>query len=189
MSILAKAAPFLSFRTPFSSARRSNTGSIILQGPQVSLVKNATAARCVFTKLLNDAVLVMICTGAVSVCVAAAPGVAPPAACEATVCSIDAASWELEAAAGVGAGAVGMAPGVGRLYIASIVGRNAAPNGVARKSVGRSERHSQLEGSITSVVFLPLINEGILPPVRNPTTSSVNELQLNSAIIVSIYLD
>lgn len=43
------------------------------------------------------------------------------------------------AAAGVatGSGRVG-ALGEGRLYIASIVGRRAAPKGVERKSVGRS---------------------------------------------------
>ena len=34
-------------------------------------------------------------------------------------------------------GGVGM-PGEGRRYIASMVGRRAAPNGVERKSVGRS---------------------------------------------------
>lgn len=37
--------------------------------------------------------------------------------------------------------------------------------------------------------FLPLMNEGMLPPVRNPTTSSVNELQLNSVIMISIRLN
>ena len=47
------------------------------------------------------------------------------------------ASWS---AAGLGAGeGVGVAPGVGRRNIASIVGRRAAPNGVERKSEGRSD--------------------------------------------------
>lgn len=45
----------------------------------------------------------------------------------------------------------------------SMVGRRAAPNGVERKSDGRS-----------------LIHDGIEEPVRKPTQSFVNELQLKS---------
>lgn len=37
-----------------------------------------------------------------------------------------------------GAAGEGAALGAGRRYMASIVGRNAAPNGVDKKSVGRS---------------------------------------------------
>jgi len=55
---------------------------------------------------------------------------------------MDAASWgfgvpAVEGDVGGGRAGVGV-PGEGRRYIASMVGRRAAPNGVERKSVGRS---------------------------------------------------
>ena len=69
-------------------------------------------------------------------------------ACAATACKrADASAGSGDAAAacwstaGLGAGGdVGAVPGVGRRNIASIVGRSAAPNGVERKSEGRSIR-------------------------------------------------
>jgi len=71
----------------------------------------------------------------------------------------------------------------GRRYIASIVGRKAAPNGVERKSVGRSMQNLvKIMNQTKTVKSSPLMNRGMLPPVRNPTQSSVNELQLKSII-------
>ena len=78
-----------------------------------------------------------------------------------------------------GGGEIG-ALAAGRRYIASIVGRSAAPNGVERKSVGRSIQNLVKIKITNQTIPLPLMNEGILPPVKNPTQSSVNELQLNS---------
>jgi hypothetical protein len=46
-------------------ASSSNTGSIILQGPHVALVKNATTARCVRSTLWKDEGFVAMCTGVV----------------------------------------------------------------------------------------------------------------------------
>jgi hypothetical protein len=72
-------------------------------------------------------------------------------------------------------------PGTGGLNMASMVGRRAAPKGVDKKSLGRSDswtiRQRVLGMKETSV---PLINDGIDPPVRKPTTSLVKELQLKS---------
>ena len=65
ISIFANPAPGLPFCNPFSSAIRSNIGSIILQGGQVSLVKKATAALWLFKKLLKEEGFVMMCIGAV----------------------------------------------------------------------------------------------------------------------------
>ena len=65
ISIFANPAPLLPFCNPFSSEIRSNTGSIILQGEQVSLVKKATTALWDFKKLLKEAGFVMMCIGAV----------------------------------------------------------------------------------------------------------------------------
>ena len=72
------------------------------------------------------------------------------------------------------------APGGGRRYIASMVGRNAAPNGVDRKSVGRSKEIESLYSLEMVNGNLPLIKGGIVLPVRKPIQSSVNELQLKS---------
>ena len=63
ISIFANPAPSLPSCNPFSWERRSNTGSIILQGGHVALVKNATTALWVFKKLLKVAGLVMTCIG------------------------------------------------------------------------------------------------------------------------------
>ena len=103
-------------------------------------------------------------------------------------CACDATAWRIEAAscgfgeafaAGTEGGGTG-APGDGRRYIASIVGRNAAPNGVDRKSVGRSKEMESLYSLEMVNGHLPLIKGGIVLPVRKPTQSSVNELQLKS---------
>lgn len=66
-------------------------------------------------------------------------------------------------------------------YILSIVGCRARPRSVERKSDGRSKRmanepkdHKKLLPSV------PLIQDGIVPPVRKPTQSLVKELQLKS---------
>ena len=74
----------------------------------------------------------------------------------------------------------GVVPG-GR-YIASIVGRIAAPKGVDKKSAGKSKGKKILD-IIRWVVQMtaPLIKDGIVPPVRNPIQSFVNELQLKSS--------
>lgn len=76
-------------------------------------------------------------------------------------------------------GGVGRAPREG-LYIASIVGLREAPKGVERKSVGRSvDKYIDLRRFTTSQ-FSPLMKSGIELPVKKPTTSFVNELQLKS---------
>jgi hypothetical protein len=77
---------------------------------------------------------------------------------------------------------------VGGANIASMLGRNAAPKGVERKSAGKSGGGSG--ASVGGVIALwspeeeegnaPLIHSGIEPPVRNPMQSSVNVLQLKS---------
>ena len=80
------------------------------------------------------------------------------------------------------AGAAGALPDLGRPYIASIVGRIAAPKGVDMKSVGRSIQRGKLIKYHLVTLFndAPLIKAGIVPPVKNPIQSFVNELQLKS---------
>ena len=137
ISIFANAAPFLPSRVPFSSERRSKTGSITLQGGQVwGAVNRATAARWAFKKWLNDAGFVMMCNGPVKELVARVEGPGWLPTCEATACSIALASWGSWGLAVVGVGVA--TPGEGPRNMASIVGRSAAPNGVERKSLGRS---------------------------------------------------
>lgn len=114
-------------------------------------VKKATTARCECKTELKEAGLVLRWMGEASVCVAGAGvegdvgagvgswnwlGLALEAARDAT-------AWRrVDAKSGLDAGgapAGGIAPATGRRYMLSIVGRRAAPNGVDRKSVGRSE--------------------------------------------------
>jgi hypothetical protein len=83
---------------------------------------------------LNAGGLVITCIGAVRVCVAEVAGVVEDRAWDATAWRSDAASCGSGDVVAAGTGALGE----GRRYIASIVGRMAAPNGVDRKSVGRS---------------------------------------------------
>lgn len=76
----------------------------------------------------------------------------------------------------------GAVPG-GR-YMASIVGRIAAPKGVDKKSVGKSiqrEKIGQVLSNVVAQIDAPLMKDGIVPPVKNPTQSLVNELQLKSS--------
>ena len=137
-----------------------------------------------------------MCTGAVSGASAAGtcrvapldaesvlPGDGPPVvACAATDWRTLAAS----AGSGVvrGAGRDGT-PFAGRpANMASMDGRSAAPNGVARKSLGSavgphsvSRRRRWEAGACSQVMY-----EGRLPPVRNPIQSLVNELQLKSGV-------
>ena len=66
----------------------------------------------------------------------------------------------------------------------SIIGRRAAPRGVDKKSVGKSVEKHRFD-PLSSIFFsmnLPLIKAGIDLPVKNPTQSSVNELQLKSRL-------
>lgn len=131
----------------FSRASPSNTGSITLHGGHVSgAVKNATSARWEWSRERREDGFVDRWMGAVRVCVAgvgepfvAGVGVPFVAAREATAWRRAEASWGLgDADAAAGEGVAGAAPGAGRRYILSIVGRRAAPNGVERKSAGRS---------------------------------------------------
>lgn len=65
--------------------------------------------------------------------------------------------------------------------MASMVGRRAAPKGVDKKSLGRSihDRSNKVPRT-EKKTRVPLMKVGIDPPVRKPTTSLVNELQLKS---------
>lgn len=76
--------------------------------------------------------------------------------------------------------AAGVAP-VGRRNMASMVGRREAPNGVERKSAGRSR--GIVRKLMTMNIYMttiPLIHEGMDWPVRKPMQSFVKELQLKS---------
>jgi hypothetical protein len=70
----------------------------------------------------------------------------------------------------------------------SIVGRRAAPSGVERKSEGRSGMIIWLDAECKERRIVPLINDGIDPPVRNPIQSLVNELQLKSAKVKQVMI-
>jgi hypothetical protein len=76
-------------------------------------------------------------------------------------------------------GVVGVVGPVGRLNMAFVVGRSAAPKGVERKSEGRSIhvniiwRYGKSTGDRRNA---PLIHGGIDPPVKNPKESFVKEL-------------
>lgn len=67
----------------------------------------------------------------------------------------------------------------------SMVGRNAAPKGVDRKSEGRSvwwfRSHISEDNESRILRNAPLTHDGIDPPVRNPMQSFVKELQLKSS--------
>ena len=72
-----------------------------------------------------------------------------------------------------------------RPNMASMLGRNAAPRGVERKSAGRSDSFEYIflaMGGLraTRKRNAPLIHEGMDPPVRKPIQSFVKELQLKS---------
>ena len=104
----------------------------------------------------------------------------PFAAWFATACNIeDGRPVFLDAFAAVVWGAV---PAPGPRYMASIVGRRAAPKGVDKKSVGKSKEKQDESNNDDDVSSnnAPLMKDGIVPPVRNPMQSFVNELQLKS---------
>lgn len=85
--------------------------------------------------------------GAVSVCVAVDPFVCV---------ALAAMPWRIEEASGFdGGGARRAAPGL--RYMLSMVGRRAAPNGVLRKSVGRS-----MGAEMIQLVHAKLIVDGPL---------------------------
>ena len=80
---------------------------------------------------------------------------------------------------------VGGAPGADGRNMLSMVGRRAAPKGVERKSDGRSiYDYEQGFTRGTQTRIIPLIQSGIELPVKKPTTSFVNELQLKSRGLV-----
>jgi hypothetical protein len=148
----------------FSMARFSKTGSIILQGPHVVEVKKAMTARCVRRMACMDEGFVHMWIG-------------------------DTKEFEATGTAETGVGGiegvgeeVANPPSRGWRDIEFIMGARASPSGEARKSEGRSwgdfERHNHEENY--QEISVPLIWAGIDPPVRKPTQSAVNELQLNS---------
>lgn len=130
MSILAHATPW----GLFCSESRSKTGSIIRHGGHVRLVKNATATRWDRRNESNDAEFVMTCIGAVIDEVSDEWEVDVAADARAWLDT----DWRREAPSWLSAGGRWAWPSTGRLYIASMVGRNAAPKGVDKKSLGRS---------------------------------------------------
>lgn len=71
--------------------------------------------------------------------------------------------------------------------MASIVGRRAAPKGVARKFAGRSVSRAVRNASLDKSSHRPVIHAGMGLPVRKPTTSLVKELQLKSEPIVKFH--
>ena len=115
-------------------------------GAHVADVKREMTARCVRKSERNDVGLVETCMGAATVVVEGVPAPdpdadnagAPDAARSATACRRADVRSGFGAACAGGA-AKGGAPAVGRLNMASMVGRRAAPKGVDKKSAGRSE--------------------------------------------------
>ena len=137
MSTLAHTTPCRPWRELFCFESRSKTGSIIRHGGHVWLVKKATVARWDRRKESNDAELVMMCTDEVI-----DEGVANGCEVIDVAAGVRAWAWsdmrEAPSWLSGNLAAAGAWPSTGRLNIASMVGRNAAPRGVDKKSLGRS---------------------------------------------------
>jgi hypothetical protein len=117
----------------FCSAISSKVGSMKRQGPQVAEVKNATTARCEVNIDWNDAKFVETCIGEA---MEVSPEVGGPGFRTGDAVVVDRDNdvdtpevlWLVD----------GNDSAVGPEYIRSIVGRNARPKSVERKSDGRS---------------------------------------------------